>query len=41
MTPPPARPPPTADTHVRLSYAASREALTEGLERLGTFVESL
>ena len=31
----------TADTHVRLSYAASREALTEGLERLGTFVESL
>ncbi|OZG68681.1 aminotransferase [Bifidobacterium eulemuris] len=28
----------TADTHVRLSYAASREALAEGLERLGRFV---
>ena len=27
--------PATADTHVRLSYAASREALTEGLSRLG------
>ncbi len=25
----------TADTHVRLSYAASREALREGLKRLG------
>ena len=33
--------PATADTHVRLSYAASREALTEGLTRLGKFVESL
>ena len=31
----------TADTHVRLSYAASREALTEGLERLGRFVAQL
>ena len=31
----------TADTHVRLSYAASREALSEGLERLDRFVESL
>ena len=30
--------PATADTHVRLSYAASREALTEGLSRLGKFV---
>ncbi len=28
----------TADTHVRLSYAASREALREGLKRLGDFV---
>ncbi len=33
--------PATADTHVRLSYAASREALTEGLSRLGKFVASL
>lgn len=33
--------PATADTHVRLSYAASREALTEGLTRLGKFVASL
>ena len=33
--------PSTADTHVRLSYAASREALTEGLSRLGKFVASL
>ena len=33
--------PTTADTHVRLSYAASREALTEGLSRLGKFVASL
>ena len=33
--------PATADTHVRLSYAASREALTEGLSRLGQFVASL
>ena len=32
--------PATADTHVRLSYAASREALTEGLSRLGKFVAS-
>ena len=33
--------PATADTHVRLSYAAPREALTEGLSRLGKFVASL
>ena len=33
--------PATADTHVRLSYAASCEALTEGLSRLGKFVASL
>ena len=33
--------PATADTHVRLSYAASREALTEGLSRLGKFVATL
>ena len=33
--------PATADTHVRLSYAASREASTEGLSRLGKFVASL
>ena len=33
--------PATADTHVRLSYAASRGALTEGLSRLGKFVASL
>ena len=33
--------PATADTHVRLSYAASREALTEGLSRLGKVVASL
>ncbi|BFK35931.1 aminotransferase class I/II-fold pyridoxal phosphate-dependent enzyme [Bifidobacterium bifidum] len=33
--------PATADTHVRLSYAASREALTERLSRLGKFVASL
>ena len=33
--------PESADTHVRLSYAASREALTEGLSRLGKFVASL
>ena len=31
----------TARTHVRLSYAASRERLTEGLERLGGFVAGL
>ena len=31
----------TADTHVRLSYAASREALREGLKRLGDFVAGL
>ncbi len=31
----------TADTHVRLSYAASRERLVEGLRRLGTFVAGL
>ena len=28
----------TADTHVRLSYAASRQALHEGLDRLGRFL---
>lgn len=31
----------TAETHVRLSYAASREDLTEGCRRLGKFVQSL
>ncbi|MBW3094331.1 aminotransferase class I/II-fold pyridoxal phosphate-dependent enzyme [Bifidobacterium sp. 64T4] len=31
----------TADTHVRLSYAASREALTEGLDRLGRWLRTL
>jgi aspartate/methionine/tyrosine aminotransferase len=31
----------TADTHVRLSYAASREQLRAGLTRLGDFVTSL
>ena len=31
----------TADTHVRLSYAASREALAEGLDRLGRFLKTL
>lgn len=31
----------TADTHIRLSYAASREALREGLRRLGEFVSGL
>ncbi|MBW3081432.1 aminotransferase class I/II-fold pyridoxal phosphate-dependent enzyme [Bifidobacterium saguinibicoloris] len=31
----------TADTHVRLSYAASREALAEGLDRLGTWLPTL
>ncbi|MEE1296926.1 MAG: aminotransferase class I/II-fold pyridoxal phosphate-dependent enzyme [Bifidobacterium sp.] len=31
----------TADTHVRLSYAASREDLTEGLKRLRIFVSGL
>ena len=31
----------TADTHVRLSYAASREALREGLRRIGDFVAEL
>ncbi|WP_240541727.1 pyridoxal phosphate-dependent aminotransferase [Bifidobacterium simiarum] len=31
----------TADTHVRLSYAASREALREGLRRMGEFVAQL
>lgn len=31
----------TADTHVRLSYAASREELTEGLRRLGEFLVTL
>ena len=33
--------PATARTHVRLSYAASREAIGEGLARLGRFVASL
>ncbi|PST46278.1 aminotransferase [Bifidobacterium callitrichos] len=31
----------TADTHVRLSYAASREALAEGLDRLGRWLPTL
>ena len=31
----------TADTHVRLSYAASREELREGLARLGAFTAKL
>lgn len=31
----------TAESHVRLSYAASREQLREGLERLGRFVSGL
>jgi aspartate/methionine/tyrosine aminotransferase len=31
----------TAKTHVRLSYAASRDALREGLDRLGAFVATL
>lgn len=31
----------TADTHVRLSYAASRDELRKGLSRLGDFVASL
>jgi aspartate/methionine/tyrosine aminotransferase len=31
----------TADTHVRLSYAASRGDLVEGLDRLGRFVAQL
>ena len=31
----------TADTHVRLSYAASRDELRDGLSRLGTFVATL
>ena len=31
----------TANTHVRLSYAASREELTEGLRRLGNFLRTL
>jgi aspartate/methionine/tyrosine aminotransferase len=31
----------TAGTHVRMSYAASRENLKEGLSRLATFVASL
>ncbi|HEY1915872.1 MAG TPA: aminotransferase class I/II-fold pyridoxal phosphate-dependent enzyme [Streptosporangiaceae bacterium] len=30
----------TADTHVRLSYAASREDLREGLDRIGAFVRA-
>lgn len=31
----------TADTHVRLSYAASRDALRDGLDRIGTFLTSV
>ncbi|MGO4649933.1 aminotransferase class I/II-fold pyridoxal phosphate-dependent enzyme [Nocardia sp. 2YAB30] len=31
----------TAETHVRLSYAASRDELREGLARLGSFVAAL
>jgi len=31
----------TADTHVRLSYAASRAELVEGLRRIGVFVAGL
>lgn len=31
----------TAGTHVRLSYAASREELAEGLRRIGDFLRSL
>ncbi|EFA22995.1 aminotransferase, class I/II [Bifidobacterium gallicum DSM 20093 = LMG 11596] len=31
----------TADTHVRLSYAASREGLNEGIARLGRFMATL
>ena len=31
----------TAETHVRLSYAASREELREGIGRLGTFLTAL
>lgn len=31
----------TGDTHVRLSYAASREELTEGLRRIGEFLAAL
>ena len=33
--------PATGSTHVRLSYAAGREELAEGLERLGGFVAGL
>ena len=31
----------TAETHVRLSYTASREDLSEGLDRLERFVASV
>jgi hypothetical protein len=31
----------TAGTHVRLSYAASRDALHDGLERIGMFLRNL
>lgn len=31
----------TADTHVRLSYAASRDALNEGLRRIGRFCDDV
>ncbi|MBW3069170.1 MULTISPECIES: aminotransferase class I/II-fold pyridoxal phosphate-dependent enzyme [unclassified Actinomyces] len=31
----------TAESHVRLSYAASREEITEGLKRLGRFMSTL
>ncbi|MCI1748383.1 MAG: hypothetical protein LKI24_09980 [Acidipropionibacterium sp.] len=33
--------PATAGSHVRLSYAASREELAEGIERLGVFLSEL
>jgi aspartate/methionine/tyrosine aminotransferase len=31
----------TADSHVRLSYAASRDELSEGITRLGAFLDTL
>ena len=31
----------TADTHVRLSYAASADDLREGIARLGKFLATL
>ena len=33
--------PATAHTHVRLSYAASREAISEGIARVGRFLKTL